>query len=76
MQLLLLLLLQENSLNKKRLLKPDFIFLNKYDYKMISDSKILLDWGFPENYDKYFVGTPDPNSIWDSQRWLYCLKIK
>jgi len=62
--------------NKNSLLKPDFIFLNKYDYDMMSDSIKILNWGFPENYDKYFVGTPDPVCIWDNQRWLYCLKNK
>jgi hypothetical protein len=62
--------------NKRRLAKPDFILLNKYDYDTMSDSIASLKWGFPENYDKYFVGTPDPNCIWDNQRWLYCSKNK
>ncbi len=60
--------------DKKRLLKPDFIFLDKYDYDMMSDSIRTLDWKFPENYDRYFVGTPDPDCLWDNQRWLYCSK--
>jgi len=60
--------------DKKRLLKPDFIFLDKYDYDMMFDSIKTLDWEFPENYDRYFVGTPDPDCLWDNQRWLYCSK--
>jgi len=62
--------------DKNKLAKPDFIFLDKYDYDMMSDSIKSLGWGFPEDYDKYFVGTPDQGIQWDNQRWLYCLKVK
>jgi len=62
--------------NKKKIKRPDFIFLNNYDYEMMSDSLAKLNWGFPQNYEKYYVGTPDPDAIWKSERWLYCRKSK
>jgi|GEM_PF-2109986 len=63
--------------NKKKLKRPDFIFLTAYDTKLMSDSIKLLDWGFPVEYDKYFVGTPETmNTEYLTTRTLYCLKSK
>ena len=60
--------------NKEMLPGPKFIFMTEYDKKMLSDEFKKLDWGFPEKYDQYFIGTPDPEAIWKTERWLYCKK--
>ena len=51
-----------------------FILLTEYDKSMLSEEFRKLSWGFPNNYEVHFLGTPDPNSIWKSDRWVYCLK--
>lgn len=62
--------------NKENLAKPQFIFMTEYDKTMLTDEFRKLNWGFPDEYVVHFIGTPDPNSIWKSNRWLYCLKTK
>jgi len=61
--------------NKKRLDKPVFLFLDTYDLSMLSDTFRTLRWGFPQNYDRYFVGTPESIlTSYSTERWLYCAK--
>jgi len=63
--------------NKKSLKKPDFLFLNEFDLKLMSDSLKTLDWNFPDDYDQYFVGTPETMlTEYSTTRTLYCLKSK
>ena len=59
---------------KEMLPSPKFIFMTEYDKQMLSDEFKKRDWGFPEKYDQYFIGTPDPEAIWKTERWLYCKK--
>jgi len=63
--------------NKKSLKKPDFLFLNEFDLKLMSDSLQSLDWNFPDDYDQYFVGTPETMiTEYSTTRTLYCLKSR
>lgn len=62
--------------NKEKLMQPKFIFMTEYDKTMLSEEFSKLSWGFPEDYDQFFIGTPDPQAIWKSDRWLYCKKNK
>jgi len=63
--------------SKQSLKKPEFLFLTKYDLTLMSDSIKSLNWGFPEAYDCYYVGTPEiTNTSYPTERWLYCLKDK
>ena len=53
--------------------KPDFLFLCNYD-EFVAD-KVLKDlpWGWPEEFDKYEVGTPEAKSPgYSTERCLYC----
>lgn len=61
--------------DKRNLKKPDFLFLTEFDLKLISDSIKSLNWDFPEEYDQYFVGTPETMITgYSTTRTLYCLK--
>ena len=63
--------------DKKSLKKPDFLFLNEFDLKLMYDSLKSLDWNFPDDYDQYFVGTPETMITgYSTTRTLYCLKSK
>ena len=63
--------------NKKSLKKPDFLFLNEFDLKLMSDTLQSLDWNFPDDYDQYFVGTPETMMTeYSTTRTLYCLKSR
>ena len=59
---------------KDMLPSPKFIFMTAYDKQMLSDEFKKLDWGFPKDFDVYFIGTTDPGTIHKSERWLYCKK--
>lgn len=60
---------------KHQLNRPDFIFLTEFDLSLITDSLKALGWGFPNEYDKYYVGTPEiKNTGYPTERWLYCRK--
>jgi len=63
--------------NKKTLKCPDFIFLTEFDLSLMTDSLEVLPWGFPQEYDKYYVGTPEViKTPYPTKRWLYCRKGK
>ena len=61
--------------NSFKLIKPEFLFLTKYDLDVAGEKLINSNWGFPDAYDKYYVGTPETvNTGYPTERWLYCLK--
>lgn len=61
--------------NSFKLIKPEFLFLTKYDLDVAGQKLINSNWGFPDAYDKYYVGTPETvNTGYPTERWLYCLK--
>ncbi len=54
---------------------PDFLFLCQYDKDISGDILRNMGWGFPENFDEYYVGTPETyNTGYPTERWLYCRK--
>lgn len=54
---------------------PDFVFMDEGDDYIASETMKKLSWGWPEEFDKYFVGTPEHiNPGWSTDRWLYCRK--
>ncbi len=58
---------------KYRLHKPDFVFLTEYDSSIIYEDLRSLNWGFPDSFDRYFVGTPETlNPGYATERILYC----
>ena len=55
--------------------QPDFIFLCKYDKDISGDAIKETNWGWPEEFDEYYVGTPEnQNYGYPTERWLYCRK--
>lgn len=61
--------------NSFKLIKPEFLFLTKYDLDVAGQKLINSNWGFPDAYDKYYVGTPETAITgYSTERWLYCLK--
>lgn len=67
---------------KEKMIEPDFIFLCKWDSIVMADELHALPWGWPEDFDEYFVGTPEPEGapwIYNAEmetRKLYCRKAK
>jgi hypothetical protein len=62
---------------KEDFLLPDFIIMSEddIDFFHLED----FSWGWPENYDKYFIGTPETVcqkfiGYEGKKRWLYCRK--
>lgn len=54
--------------------KPDFIFLESYEEKIVDNLLRTQTWGWPDEFDKFEVGHPvmdidDPN-----HRYVYCRK--
>jgi hypothetical protein len=63
--------------DKSILPQPKFIFLNQYEYDRTIDTLTKYYSDYPENYDKYFIGTPEIANVgYSTERWLYCRKIK
>jgi len=66
--------------DKEKMLKPDFIFLCQWDSVVIADELREMPWGWPEDFDAYPVGSPEPDDApWVlsptlEQRTLYCRK--
>lgn len=55
--------------------EPDFIFLCQWDIDVIGEHLKSMPWGWPDDYDKFYVGSPEGiNFPWDANRWLYCKK--
>lgn len=65
---------------KEKMIEPDFIFLCKWDSIVMAKDLQEMPWGWPENFDKYYVGTPEPDDApWNihpelETRNLYCRK--
>ncbi|MDA3779730.1 MAG: hypothetical protein PF487_05825 [Bacteroidales bacterium] len=54
---------------------PNFLFLSKWDVQELHDTLKNMNWGFPEDFDKYYVGTPEIyKTNYSTERWLYCRK--
>lgn len=54
---------------------PDFIFLTKYQEECILEQLNNSNWGWPEQYEEIFRGTPDPDAPYDTERSLYCRNV-
>lgn len=65
---------------KEKMIEPDFIFLCKWDSIVMAKDLEELPWGWPEEFDAYYVGTPEPDGApWINHpeletRTLYCRK--
>lgn len=65
---------------KEKMIEPDFIFLCKWDSIVMAKELLEMPWGWPEEFDKYYVGTPEPDGApWAihpdlETRHLYCRK--
>lgn len=59
--------------NFKKIHKIKFIILNDYSYSQVKN--ILKPWGFPEQYTKIMIGTPETVKYFDAHkpRMLFCL---
>lgn len=63
--------------NSSNLTKPDFIFLCEYDKQIAGEKIQTMQWGWPEEFDEYYVGSPETIVTgYPTERWLYCRKIK
>lgn len=66
--------------DKEKMLKPDFIFMCKWDSVVLTDELHEMPWGWPEDFDRYEIGTPEPDDApWVissdlEKRTLYCRK--
>lgn len=67
---------------KEKMIEPDFIFLCKWDSIVMAKELQEMPWGWPEDFDEYYVGTPEPeDASWVNHpeletRKLYCRKSK
>jgi hypothetical protein len=59
---------------KDKMMEPDFIFLSKYDSMVMAKELKEMPWGWPEEYDKYYVDTPESSHSDLETRNLYCKK--
>lgn len=65
---------------KENMIEPDFIFLCKWDSIVMGEELKDMPWGWPEEFDRYYVGTPEPDvASWVNHadletRHLYCRK--
>lgn len=65
---------------KENMIEPDFVFLCKWDSIVMAKELQEMPWGWPEEFDEYFVGSPEPddapwvNHLDLEQRKLYCRK--
>lgn len=65
---------------KEKMIAPDFIFLCKWDSIVMAKDLEAMPWGWPGEFDKYYVGTPEPDGApWANHpeletRHLYCRK--
>ncbi|MDD3320934.1 MAG: hypothetical protein PHS59_05770 [Paludibacter sp.] len=63
--------------NKLSLPKPDYLLLTEFDLKLISENLKMQNWGFPEQFDTFFVGTPEViKTSYSTTRILYCRRSK
>ena len=65
---------------KENMIKPDFIFLCNWDSIVMGEELSKMPWGWPDDFDRYFVGTPESddaswvNHLELETRYLYCRK--
>lgn len=65
---------------KENMIKPDFVFLCKWDSIVMAKELAEMSWGWPEEFDAYYVGTPEDekaayvNHPELERRTLYCRK--
>ena len=58
---------------KDSLLTPNFLFLCKFDEDIAGNALREMGWGWPDEFDKYYVGTPETlYTEYPTERWLYC----
>lgn len=63
--------------NKSKLAKPNYIILTNFDLKQMSGDLKKQNWGFPNQFDSFYLGTPELiNTIYPTTRFLYCKKNK
>lgn len=56
---------------------PDYVFMNDFDLTIASEKMQQVGWGWPDEFDKYYVGSPDVINVgYRTDRWLYCRKNK
>lgn len=66
--------------DKSKMLEPDFIFLCKWDSIILEKELREMPWGWPDEFDSYYIGTPEPEGAsWNmnpeiESRTLYCRK--
>ena len=54
---------------------PDFIFLCEYDKTISGEALDDMNWGWPDEFDEYYVGSPETiETGYPTERWLYCRK--
>lgn len=52
---------------------PDFLFLCKYDEDVAGETLKNMNWGWPQEFDKFEIGTPETVDVgYSTERWLYC----
>lgn len=52
---------------------PDFLFLTQYDKQVAGEKIKEMGWGWPDEFDEHYVGSPDPLDVgYSTERWLYC----
>jgi hypothetical protein len=58
--------------------KPDFLFCTDFDLDISKTTFDKLGWNIDDDYDKYFVGSPEDTDAtpYSTTRHLYCLKTK
>ena len=61
--------------HQEQLAVPNFIFLSDYDEEISRGTLVNSNWGWPEEFDVYDVGTPESSKIgYSTNRKLYCRK--
>lgn len=53
---------------------PDYIFMNDFDHTVAAETMRQAGWGWPEEFNKYYIGSPDIENVggYTTHRWLYC----
>lgn len=65
---------------KEKMVRPDYIFICPWDSIVLGNELKGMPWGWPEEFDRYYVGSPEPddapwvNNLELEQRSLYCRK--